>query len=230
KVKDIRETEPAEDSGFLEDGAKLGANDRWPFQRVWYSEKWAKDRHSYEKVILPDISIAYLQDTAWKDRKPGDSQDELAEDAQKLADFWEELRSNRSRNEVTAKMDLTTTSGPKTLIIEAAIVELVPNNAILKIAGTAAGQAVTGGGLIKKLGNGSIAFEMQVRDSETGEVLIQAADREVFQSALVDVASYTWYHGAKNVIKEWQEQMYELYSSPFDQKVEDGRPIKLIAL
>lgn len=224
---------PAQPSGFLDNSTEMTKHDRFPFHSVWVSEKWKEDRHSYTKLIIPEVDVSHLRSTEWWERHGGQDQQELIEDAIAIGKYWRDALIQVENNHADARpLEIVETAGEKTLSVEIAIVELIPNKVDQQIMGEVAGQFVPGGGLIASKSGGVIAFEMRIRDASTGEVLLKSADRENFKSGVVlDTVKLTSvYKGARLVIDDWVEQMVDLYRLPFDQIVKDSAPFELVAL
>ncbi|MEM7601976.1 MAG: hypothetical protein AAF357_11250, partial [Verrucomicrobiota bacterium] len=81
---------PAQPSGFLDNSTEMAKDDRFPFHKVWVSEKWKEDRHSYTKLMIPEIDVSHLRSTEWWERHGGQDQQELIEDAAAVGEYWRE--------------------------------------------------------------------------------------------------------------------------------------------
>jgi hypothetical protein len=112
----------------------------------------------------------------------------------------------------------------QTLVIETALVEIVPTKAGLGILGTAAWAAPAGVGVpvgtaAAFADQGSASFEMRGRDGGTNEVIALAADREVGPARVVDVRSMTWYGNTWQIFEVWSAQLVALSNTPRDVQV-----------
>jgi hypothetical protein len=113
----------------------------------------------------------------------------------------------------------------KTIVIQLALVELVPNKAALGVLGTAAWAAplaigIPMGTLAAFTDQGSISFEGRARDGGTGDVVAMCADREIGPMRIVDFRSMTWYGSAHEIIGGWASQLVQLSNTPRDVQVE----------
>jgi hypothetical protein len=106
-----------------------------------------------------------------------------------------------------------------TVVLELAIVELVPTASAQNAAASVAGLFVPGGGLLGIGASGSIAIEGRITDSATGEILVEFADRAKDKAAPVDLAGFKWYSRSKENIDDWAKQFAELAHTPPGHKV-----------
>lgn len=84
-----------------------------------------------------------------------------------------------------------------------------------------------GGGLVKTTAKGSIAIEVKVIDGDTGELIIQWADREQDQSSLFSLNDFSWYSHARGIVDTWAQQLVALHNTTTDKLVEDSLPFTL---
>ena len=86
------------------------------------------------------------------------------------------------------------------MILEIALVEVVPNKAELGALGLAA----------------------------TGEVVAMFADREAGKFGPINLRRATWYGHAHKIIEEWAEQFVEIVNAPPGEKVKDTATFTLL--
>ena len=110
--------------------------------------------------------------------------------------------------------------GDKTLILELAIVQLVPAKAVLNAIGyvtwvptvvALGGSAATGS---QDTGKGVVAIEGRIRDGKTGEITGMFADREHPPTAIVDLKALNWWAPAKTIVDQWARQLVALANRP----------------
>ena len=217
---------PAPDSGFLPESDRMAEQrDRFPFHRVWVSPTY--NRETYTEVLIKPVDTDYLMEMNWWGKisiKAG----KMRQDAAKLAVYAGDSLQEAVRSDPKNRYDLVSVAGRKTLVIEMAIVELVPTKAELNALGTAAGVVVPGAGTAASLaGQGSIAIEMRFRDGGTREIVAMFADREKAKSAPVNLRGFTWYKFAEEILDDWSEQLIELANTAPEETVSDTSPFRL---
>ena len=199
--------------------------ERYPFQKVWVTERLAgKDRKHYSKVFVAPVDVSHLDNETWKvrARDVGAHPEDVKEVAEYMRRrFKEEIA--KWPGSVVKVIDKDDRS-PDTVVLELAIVELIPTATLQKAAGTAAGFLVPGGGLVNTGASGSIAIEGRVRDAASREVIGEFADREEDKAAPIDLAGFKWYSRSKENIDDWATQFIQLANTTPDQKVEDSLP------
>ena len=117
------------------------------------------------------------------------------------------------------------------VVLELAIVELVPSHAVISAVGLIApfAQAPALAVASKIAGKGtSVAIEGRLRDSVTGEVLMMFADREEPPFRIISLKAITWYGDAEDSIETWSKQLVELANTPKTKKVEDASNFTLL--
>lgn len=229
KIEEQAKASPAAPSGYLDESKKMEKQERFPFNRVWVSPEWPQKRDSYTKIIIAPVNLDYLQKMGWWKEQTVKTQEDMKRDQAKIAAFMQQSFKDAIEKDPNHRLQVVTTPGPDTLTLEIALVELIPSKAFFNAAAAAGGWLVPGVGLLSAFGAGSVAIEGRVRDSKTGKVFVQMADREENKTAFVDVAAVTWYDGAKDAITDWSNQFVELANSPLTEKVSDSSPFTLIA-
>jgi len=187
---------------------------RWdlPFNRVWKASKVKNS--DYSEIYIAPVNTEYLRQTSWWNKSNvAEIQDDIDDLAFKMRSkirkaFWESL---------TSTFRVVNNPGPKTLVLELAITELVPNKAGLKIllsaAGPAAGALMVGAasGVAKSIGlKSSIAMEVRIRDGGDGAIVAMFADREQEKGSIVNVRNYTWYGQIELIMDEWADQLVKV--------------------
>src|SRR5262249_23508158 len=120
-------------------------------------------------------------------------------------------------------------TGSDALILEMALVEVVPSKVILN----ALGYAPFGIGLAIKAVRGiakdvsTVAFEAGLRHASAREVVGTVADREAEQKAAVTVRGLTWYSHAHTIIDSWSDQFVKTANRQPGQTVEDTKTFTL---
>lgn len=198
-------------TAFLEHPQRMGSDpDRTPFDRVWRNPSpaaWAQIRNFDRIVILP-VNTSHLRSTRASKA-----------DTQAVASYMrEEFQKAFARG---GEHKVMLRPGPRTLQLELALTELKASNAPGNVLNTGAGAVVPGANLIGgQFTHGTIAFEAKLRNSETGELLAQYADRQNDKIApVISFRDYTYFGHSRQTIQDWAGQMQQLASTPPTQKI-----------
>jgi hypothetical protein len=183
----------------------------------------------FTSVYVAPVSVERLKAQDWWRSQGAKTQSEIQVDAIRLGLYLNDALENAVRAQPGTRLRLVNLPGPGTLIVETAITELVPAKAFWNTAASAAGFVVPGAGLLGMAGKGAITIEGRLRDGGTGAVLATFRDRETDQAALLNLASYTWYHGSQRNIDEFAGKTAEVLNAPADRVVKSSLPIKLTA-
>lgn len=220
---------PAEDSGFLGEPEKMSEqSERYPFNAVWVSEGYKSTKATYDKIIVRPVDTSYLLKTGDWHHIKSQPRDRIIQDAQGIAADIEQSIKDSFGEEVSGQINLTEDAGPRTLILETALVELVPTDLARNAAGDILGFYVLGGSLLSAGSGGSTAIEGRFLDAETNDVLWMFKDREVDQIAPIDLAGLTPYRHIENTIDDWANEIVELLNTPMDHKVTHKLPFTLL--
>ena len=113
---------------------------------------------------------------------------------------------------VADQPDAGPSAGGKTLVLETAIVQLVPSKAVLQALGFVSWiptAVMLGGSTLSQSedqGKGVVAIEARVRDAASGQVVGMFADREHPPTAIIDIKSINWWAPARKIIDNWASQ------------------------
>ena len=102
----------------------------------------------------------------------------------------------------------------RTMILEMALVELVPTKAFMRSVMDVFGLLIPGAQVLGLTGSGSVAIEGRIRDADTGEVIFKFADRQQDKTAIISAQDFTWHGHAKEIIDDWAKEFVELYDTP----------------
>ncbi len=187
---------PAPDSGFLSDPEKMAAEERFPFDRIWYDGE--TDFQRYTEIMILPVNTEFLMEMPWWEEVsfPGDRRAGARELGFRLQTRVFDAFQADPNKRFTPIAFAAKEPDETTLVLEMALVDLVPTRPVLSVLGGPTG-----------LGKGSLAIEGRFRDAHTGEVVAMFADREEAQRSLVNVKDLTWYSHAKAIINEWADQL-----------------------
>jgi hypothetical protein len=213
------------ESGFLGEEVRMKHDDRAPFHRFWFApfhRFWFDEQldwDSFTEIRVADINTDYLQQPSWGDQTTLGAINQEG-GIENVSAYMHNSLTEAFMNDPNRKLAVVERAGPKTLVLEVALIEIVPTKAWLNAIGVG---TIGVGGLDK----GSIAIEARMKDAGTNKVVARFADREQGKFAIVSIADLTWYWHAENSIDDWSEQIVEVMSTPNDGRVEDSLPVTL---
>ncbi len=236
--------EPAKPSGFIEHPEMMKKYDLIPFQKAWKDPN-AKTSQYNEIMIVPVFTKNQLDKSWMENANIRTWTDNENNDVKEFAKYTENaFRKAVSRSK---KYKLVDKSGPHTMILELALVKIVPGKPVLGAAKNLAAPIV-GGFKLMALAmapartavssttdspmQASVAIEGRIRDGITKKVIATFADREKQESAIVNLKDFSAYGNLEQIVDEWAKQFVEvLEKKPLQtgQKVEGKKPgIKIL--
>jgi hypothetical protein len=223
------DAKPAADSGFNRSTASVKTRAEF-LQKTWVAKdhlgKPIKDKFS--SVYIAPVNTRYMSQQTWWQQQTGTRKAELANDTQAFALRMQKQFKQAIANYPGKSIRLANGPGKDVLVIELALVELVPSNAYWNAGATAAGFVIPGAGLLSAAGAGSIAIEGRVKDGSSDRVIATFKDRRTDKVAPVNLGSYTWYHGAEGNINDWAGEFAELLNTPPDHVVKRPSSVTLM--
>ena len=213
-------------------GANVNNTSRAQFlDEVWVTPnmRGKAPAQMYDSIYFAPVGVARLRAQSWWAAQSAKTQGQLQADAEKLARYMHNSFVTASRNHPWARLRVVNQPGPGTLVFESAITELQPSKAFWNTAATAAGFAVPGAGLLGMAGKGAIGIEGRLSDGGNRRILAAFRHRETDQTALLNVASYSWYSGSEANIDEIAKKTAEILNTSSDKVVNRSAPIKLAA-
>lgn len=220
---------PAANSGFNPSTAHTRTRAEF-VQQAWvdkaYRGKSVKDH--FNAVYIAPVNTRHMAAQSWWQQQTGTRKAELAGDTRDLAARMRKQFQQAVANYPGRNIPLAGSPGKGVLVVELALVELVPSNAYWNAGATAAGFVVPGAGLLSAAGAGSIAIEGRLRDGSTNKMFATFKDRRKDKVAPVNLGSYTWYHGAEGNIADWAAEFAELINTPPGHVVKRPSPVTLM--
>lgn len=219
----------APDSGFLESTEQMEEHrERFPFNKVWLKDYSENYYDKYTEIMIAPVDTGHMLEMDWTDKLSLAGEKRVKKDAVAAGKYLRDQFVKAIEKSEEKRFVLVDKAGPKTLILEMALVELVPTKAWLNVAGNAGGFFVPGAGAATGLASsGSVAIEGRLRDGGTGEVVAMFKDREKDQASPIGLQDYTWYHHSKNAAEDWAKQFTKILETKADDKVADSRPFTL---
>ncbi|MDD3118712.1 MAG: DUF3313 family protein [Victivallales bacterium] len=177
-------------------------------QKAWL--KPAQIRNYSRIVVAVVVAPKQIATTGWERFSSRYLAADYDEDIRYLAkyagkSFLDAFKKSRS-------LQLVTRSGPSTLVLEFALVQVVPNKPVLGAVGNISNLTPLGLLLLPlKLTwqgdsndtGGAIAMEAVLRDSVTGEVVGVFADRRKGKTAIFSLNDFTAYANIRGIIDAW---------------------------
>jgi len=226
---------PAPAAGFNEDPSRMTLQSKdSAFQRLYLdpNHKWG----GYTQLYVAPVNMHYMMTQSfWEKASEANlSKEDVQKSADAIAEYTRQSFIKAAQNDPKKHFTIVDTpSGQNTLILETAIVQLVPSKAVLNALGFVSwipsavmmgGSAASGS---EDQGKGLVAIEGRVRDGASGQIVGEFADRERPPTAIVDLKSLNWWAPAKKVIDNWASQFVALSNSPTG-KVKNSSTFELL--
>jgi Protein of unknown function (DUF3313) len=226
----------APESGYLANSGEMKKRADSPFDRSWLDRKI--DESNYTELLVRPVNIQYVKaQNIWEQASVRDL-GSLHKDFEEIAAYTRKAFIDAAEKDPKHRFKVVQTAGPKTAVLELAIVQLVPSkaglNAIGLIGPIASGSVmaleIAGGAVTNSQdsGEGVIAIEGRIRDGATGKVIYMFADRERGQMAALNIAEYTWWEPERRIIDIWAKDLIELASTPANQRVKEPATFELL--
>jgi len=205
----------------------MQSSERIPFQKAWAKPETIRQ---YDKIDVAVVnSPTQLETSWWAGSNIRYAVSTHGDDMKYVANYVEE--SFKKAFEKSAHIKLTDKEGPKTMALEFAIVQIVPNKPVLGAVSSLS--SLTPIGLIllpAKMGiksssgdgGGAIAMECVLRDSQTGKILAVFSDREKGKTALFNAKEFTAYANIRAIIDTWTAQIVIALN-----QIKEGKPVDI---
>jgi len=178
----------------------------------------------YDKLVVAEVDTKFVRRAIRRRGMPPRYRQQRWDELSEVARYMRERFRNAIIYHASHPLKVVDQPGERTLVLEMALVELVPTNAVVNTVGTVLGVFVPGGGLLKLPAKGSVAFEARLKDAASGEVLAAFKDRERDKSAPFSVKDIQQYAHIRESIDEWAEQFARLSAGAFLVPVGDSLP------
>lgn len=203
----------AQPAGFIENPEYMTRDATTPFQRVYWNKKY--DKNQFDEVMVAPVNMKYVAaQNFWEEVNVAAlDKEKLKKDILEVGEYTRNSFIRAFTDDPNKRFKVVTTPGPRTLILEVAITQLVPSKAALNALGyvTWIPTAVASGASIATdspdSGKGYVAIEGRVRKGDAGEIIGMFADRENPPTALVDVKALSWWAPAKQIIDNWSKDL-----------------------
>lgn len=224
----------APDSGFNPNPELMSKDDTVPFQRSYWNNKF--DPNAYNEIIIAPVNTDYIMAYGfWEGLNIANfDKEKLKKEITELADYTQKSFTKAFREDPNHRFTVVDTAGPNTLILELALVQVVPSRAVLSTLGcvsgipAAVGMAAGAATKSQDVGKGVVAIEGRVRDGRTSEIIGMFADCEHPKSAILDLKALNWWAPAKAIIDEWSQQLVAVANRPPGTVVKDSPAFELL--
>ena len=206
------QADPVRNSGFLPSASLMHKTDVVPVQRVWKNPKLKNA--DYTKIIVKPVNTNYQLPKT--DKENNNIRTMLDEENQDMADFakyTEEAFKKAIQEDKNKKFQLVTQPGPHTLVLELALVKVVPGKPVIGALKNAANLTPIGAMIMPlKMGKqgytdspmqASVAIEGRLTDSLTGEYFVMFADRRKQKTAVFNANDFTAYGNLRQIVDSW---------------------------
>ena len=214
--------DPAPGVGFAEPLVARG--DHAAFDRMWVSP--ARDWRSYPKLYVAVVDVSHTIEPSWWDelniRTSQVDHDLVVAAARLRSELVTAFREDPLHHFTV--VDDPTQVDAETAQLEVALVELVPNKAVLGAIGLVAWGAPLEIGIpvataTAFIAHGATAIEARVRDGGSGEVIATFGDRSTGRMRVLDLRSLSWYGNAYEDFGDWAETFVALANAEHPEKV-----------
>jgi hypothetical protein len=216
---------PAPDSGYLQNPQLMKADKNIPFNRMYVNPKFKSV--TYREIYVAPVNTDYVMaENIWEKATLAHvNKEDVKKNVQALADYQRNAFIKACQTDPQKHFTVVDKPGPNTLILEMALVQLVPSKSELQalglvpVVGVGAGVAVVEFGASaatnsEDQGKGVVAMEARGRDGKSGEVVFMFADREHPPTAILDIKALFWWEPAKPICDGWARQFVQLSNDP----------------
>jgi hypothetical protein len=207
-------------SDFIANPELMARDQTYPFQRAYWNHKY--DSKSFTEIMIAPVDTHYVMgQNMWEHvNTAGIDPDQPKKDIQALADYTRQSFTRAFADDPRHRFKVVQVAGPKTLILETALTQVVPSKAALNAIGyvtfvpaviAVAGPAVTDS---QDNGKGVVAMEGRIRHGGNGEVIGMFQDRQNPPTALVDLKAVTWWAPAQKIVDDWGAQLVAVANRP----------------
>lgn len=221
-------------SGFNPNSNLLTKDETLPFQRTYWNHKY--NGKNYDEILIAPVNMDYVAaQNFWEKANIANAvPNQHKKDLAAIAEYTQQSFIRAANDDRNRRFKVVTTAGPKTLILELAITQLVPSKAVLNAIGylTWIPTAISVSGSLatdsQDTGKGVIAIEGRVRDGKTGEIIGMFSDRERPKTAIIDLKSLNWWAPARAIIDEWSTQLIAVANRPPGGSVKEAPAFELL--
>ena len=222
------------DSAFNPNPELMSKDANVPFQRIYRSNKF--DPNAYNEIFIAPVNTDYLRDEKfWEGLNLANlDKEKLKREIGELADYTHQSFTKAFTEDPNHHFTVVDTAGSDTLVLELALVQIVPSRIIFGVIGCVssipAAVGMIGGAASNSqdVGKGMVAIEGRLRNGRTGEIIAMFADCEHPKSAILDFKAMNWWAPAKVIIDDWGKQLVEVVNNPPGTLIKDSPAFELL--
>lgn len=203
--------EPAPETDFVGKDTELAEDPRVPLQRVWRDPQ--ADMSSYDSITIAPVNTDHVAEAEWWQKTVMKGQ-LRREDLHNLADYARQKFELAFARDEEARLEYVSAPRDGTIILETALVEIVPSKSVLGIVP------------LSDKPRGSTAIEGRLRDARTDQVVMKFADRRTGKVRPIK-ADPRWNSAAKEAIDTWAEVFVRIANADGAEPVEDASDFSL---
>ncbi len=226
----------AKSSPFLTHAEQLKPwYDRAPWDAVWSANpgKIMVKSEKERTIYVAPVNLQYLNMQLESQRSGGQSHTFSTEDAQTIATLMRQRFIEAIEKETKDNLALVDQPSKADLILEVALVELVPTRVWANVALDVGGVVLPGSKTVEQAAAvgaqaaggswsaGTIAMEFRIVDGGSSNVVAEAKDREADPSSIIpnyrDFEPLGW---SRKMVGDWSVQFVEVFSTPVSSKVD----------
>lgn len=202
---------------------------RAPFSGYWVYDpnNYFELKKKYQKLYIATVNTDHVERYYEKSKSSKKTKIARIEESKELARYFREKLKLSLANQENKFISVIDQPQEGALEIKLALVKITPTNPVVNAIGTAAGAFVTGGGLIKSLGEGSVEMEGYVAEKEDSNLYEEFADREGQKVSPFSIKDYQLYAHIRIALDDWAMQLAELLSTEPEHTVEDSLPVSI---
>jgi hypothetical protein len=200
---------PAADSGFVENSDQMKKDEDRPVDRIWYAQADYLDR--FTSIYIAPVNTDYLQAMDWWDAASAANLGTNREkDVAAIARYFRNAVEKAFREDPKKRLKVFDEPSDDTLVLELAIIEMVPSKVWLNTVTQL---------FIGAWNHGAAAMEGRVRDGKTGDIIAAFADRQHGDTAIISADDYSWYAHAHEVMDDWANDMVRSANATREERV-----------
>lgn len=225
---------PVEETVFLKDGHKMEKNKFLPFHNTWKDPD--VNLQDYTKIIVePVYTSKRLKRSDLEKLNINKLFGTNKKQAFEFIDYTEAAFKKAIDDD--RRLQLVTTPGPKTMILQLALVKVVPGKPLIGTArnipfskiGLIITPAVkTVAGSTQSPIQASVAIEGRFLDSQTKKVIAKFADNEKDTTALLNVKEMSSYGTPRQIVDQWAKLLVKCLNRKKNEKIERSQRVKII--
>lgn len=207
-----------------------------PYNRVYFAEP-ADQSSKYTEIYIAPVDTSHMlpQNNIWE---WGSTAYLFPEDVKKnhrqLAEYARQVFIKAIQKDPSKRFTVVDTPGPKTVILEMSLIQMIPAKPALNLATYISWIPVAVEFVVpivlssEEEAEGLIAIEARLRDGGTGQVVGMFADRERPPLALVNFPSFLWWEGHKRMIDGWADQFVAIENGKRGKQVKEIPTLSLL--